>query len=468
MSDETIQIELVTPASSAQVRLRVVSGPHAGMSWIFVGETALTIGRQAPSQLRLPQEKAFSREHMRLVIRPPYAELVDNSSSNGIRVNGVRVIHATLSSGDQFGVGETEIVFELVQDLPFAGGFTPKVMPANEPLAQPLVDGTGSVGTGSVGTGSAEPNIATPVARPAATPTANRTPSTVELTATLAPALSKAHANRESFPLNVGSYELLKELGEGGMATVYHAKHRGSGQEVAVKLIRTSIVASEKLVQLFAREASILSQLSHPRIVRCLEFGFHNQQPFLVMELIKTIDLMKLIDDQPLATRIKTSCWVASRILQALAYAHEKKFVHRDIKPGNILAYREAHRLQVKLADFGLAKCYEHAGFSAMTDDVSLRGTIAYMAPEQLKSSKTAGPPADIFATGACLYRLLVGKHPPMAAMGVKFSPTELAAMKIPESLIEVIQKAMQPEVTARYASAIAMDTALMPFHGKA
>lgn len=462
MSDETIQIEPATPPSAVQVRLRVVSGPHTGMSWTFAGETALTIGRQAPSQLRLPDEKAFSREHLRLVIRPPYAELLDNASSNGTRVNGVRVIHATLSHGDQFGAGDTEIVFELASDLFSAATQSPKVKPTAAPslpreaTPQPAVDRTRLV----------EANLVAPIAKPS--PAVNSKPATVEMTETIAPVLSKQQAERGSFPQTVGSYELMKELGEGGMATVYHARHRGSGQEVAVKLIRSSIVVSEKLVQLFAREASILSQLNHPRIVRCLEFGFHDQQPFLVMELIKTIDLMKLIDAQPIATKVKTATWVASRILQALAYSHEKKFVHRDIKPGNILAYREAHRLQVKLADFGLAKCYEHAGFSAMTDDISLRGTIAYMAPEQIKSSKTVGPPADIFATGACLYRLLVGKHPPMAAMGVTFSATELTALKIPQPLVQVIQKSMHPDATQRYVSATTMDNALRPFHGKA
>ncbi len=455
MSDETIQIEPATPASGAQVRLRVVSGPHTGMSWTFVGESALTIGRQAPSQLRLPDEKAFSREHLRLVIRPPYAELVDNSSSNGTRVNGVRVIHATLSSGDQFGAGDTEIVFELVSDLSSTASVTPSLKPTATEPSKHNVNRTRLV----------EPNLVAPVAT--YLPSAKSKPATVDMTESIAPAAARPQTNCGSFPKSVGSYELLEELGEGGMATVYHAKHRASGQDVALKLIRSSMVISDKLVQFFAREASILSQLNHPRIVRCLEFGFHDQQPFMVMELIKTIDLVKLIDAQPISARVKTSCWVASRVLQALAYAHEKKFVHRDIKPGNILAYREAHRLQVKLADFGLAKCYEHAGFSAMTDDVSLRGTIAYMAPEQIKSSKTVGPPADLFATGACLYRLLAGKHPPMAAMGVVFSASELAAKEIPQSLIDVIQKAMHPDASQRYVSAKSMDSALLPFHGK-
>ncbi len=455
MSDETIQIEPKSPASAEQVRLRVISGPHAGMSWTFVGETALTIGRQAPSQLRLPEEKAFSREHVRLVIRPPYAELQDNSSSNGTRVNGIRVIHATLSSGDKFGVGDTEIVFELTSDLFSAVSATPRINPPAQEVAPREIDRTRLV----------QPHVVTPVV--SASRPVDSQPATVELTETIAPIVASTRQAHRATPKMVGSYELLKQLGEGGMATVYQARHRGSGEEVAVKLIRSSNVVSEKLVQLFAREASILSQLQHPRIVRCLEFGFHDQQPFLVMELIKTIDLMKLIDAQPIASKVKTSCWVASRILQALAYAHEKKFVHRDIKPGNILAYREAHRLQVKLADFGLAKCYEHAGFSAMTDDVSMRGTIAYMAPEQIKSSKTVGPPADLFATGACLYRLLSGKHPPMAAMGVTFSADELTAKQVPQPLIDVIQIAMHPDPAKRYESATAMDQALQRFHGK-
>ena len=454
MSDETILIDPPQDTCGAMVRLRVVKGPHANMSWTVSHGTTLTIGRQSPAQIRLPQEPAFSREHLRLVIKSPYAELSDLGSSNGSFVNGLRVVSATLTDGDCFGVGETEIAFELVSEAA-ASAVPPPAL--QNPIPQgPIQSREGQSREAPVR--EIAPTEVLPVGKSLAK---------VDIAETLigqgaATQVASSRPNR-----TVGAYEILGQLGEGGMATVFHAKHRGSGEEVAIKLIRASQGASEKMIQLFAREASILSKMNHPRIVRCLEFGFHEQQPFLVMELIKTVDLLKLLSTQQAEIRLKTSCWITSRILQALAYAHEQKFVHRDVKPGNILAYREQHRLQVKLSDFGLAKCYEHAGFSAMTDEVSMRGTIAYMSPEQVRSSKTAGPPADIFSAGACLYRMLLGQMPPVAAMGGRVATSDITAAGFPESVARVIVKSMNSDPAKRFASATEMEAALKPFHGK-
>ncbi len=251
----------------------------------------------------------------------------------------------------------------------------------------------------------------------------------------------------------IGSYELLQLLGRGGMASVYRAKHRRTDQLYAVKLIRSDLPRTDKQLQLFVREAGVLTQLEHPRIVKAIEFGIEGRTPYLVMEYLETIDLLDLVDSQPIDQKIRTATWTVSRVLQALHYAHAKGFVHRDIKPANILAYREKHRLQVKLGDFGLAKMYADAGFSGLTNERSVRGTVSYMAPEQFADSRGAGPAEDVFSCGACLYRLVTGNLPNMV-----FRADETLAgirkAELSKELRAVLQKSLQLVPNQRFKTA--------------
>jgi serine/threonine protein kinase len=346
-------------------------------------------------------------------------------------VNGIPVAEAMLGHGDEFGVGETVIQIN-VETSPSDSAQTPA---PEMQTAQTLRDRVG--GRGNV----------------ADTQFFSATPSPDELS--------------DKSPQSFGAYDLGDKIGEGGMASVYSARHRKTSQQVAIKLIRSAGPPSDKMLQLFAREASVLLRLTHPRIVRSIEFGVQDQQPFLVMEWIPAIDLVKLIDAMPLAQKIRMACWVMSRVLQALDYAHSQGIVHRDVKPGNILAYREAHRLQVKLGDFGLAKCYEDAGFSAMTDEHSIRGTLAFMSPEQMHDARSVGPASDIFAAGACLYRLVTGAHPRLTAKGVECDPGPLRDQQVPVRLTQLIAKSMHVQSDKRFATAAVMEKLLQPYHGK-
>jgi eukaryotic-like serine/threonine-protein kinase len=470
-SDQTIDLDPNCEASSHRVTLRVTRGPHSPRQWVFDRKTVITLGRSAPSNLRFSKEPAMSKAHCELHIVPPNVHLVDLASTNGTLVNEVHLAEADLHHGDVFGIGETRLVVEC-EDVrepdtmvvkPVSPAVTnPEAQKArlekpNETinqtrLARPVFDHHAPKVTAKQSRGDTNSAKAS------------------EVTGAFFPPSSSVSSEQpnELSGRTIGAYDVIEQLGQGGMATVYRAKHRKSGEEVAIKVVQGAVAPSDKMLQLFVREASVLSQLRHVRIVKCLEFGLHEQQPFIVMELIPTIDLLALVAKQTQATRIKTACWVASRVLQALDYAHKSGIVHRDVKPGNILAYREAHRLQVKLCDFGLAKCYEDAGFSAMTDDLSVRGTLAYMAPEQLRDARSARPPVDIFATGACLYRMLVGKHPTMTSQGAVFSKDDFAAAGLPESLATIVAKAMHPDAKHRYKIAPEFEHALYPFHQSA
>ena len=480
---ETIELNRSDDRDSDwRVILTVVSGPHQGRHWTFDRATRLTIGRAAPANIRLGQEASLSQCHCELQIAPPSVHLVDLESTNGTEVNGVRVAEALMTDGDEFGVGETSIAVRAVRHprpavtnsaeraspdrpSPVTDPSKPAInptravrvarqrpsLPPRDLLADPILNHGRPSPTGR----QASSDAVGETRHMGHDPPINTDPS---------PEATIAEGN---LPATLGAYELGPKVGQGGMAVVYAARHRKTLQPVAIKVIRSSVAPSDKMVQLFVREASLLLQLRHSRVVRCIEFGFQENRPFLVMEWVDTLDLLKLVDEQPPERRVRMGAWVISRVLQALGHAHSLGIVHRDVKPGNILASRDGRHLQVKLADFGLAKCYEDAGFSAMTDDHSVRGTLAYMAPEQMKEARSVGPPADIFAAGACLYRLIAGQHPKITAEGIVCDPRVLAAAEIPEPLVRVIARSMARDPQKRFRDASAMARALQPFHGK-
>jgi serine/threonine protein kinase len=182
------------------------------------------------------------------------------------------------------------------------------------------------------------------------------------------------------------------------------------------------------------------------------------------MEYLPTIDLMAVLEEQQGQSRVKVATWVISRILQAVHYAHERGIIHRDIKPGNILAYRTGRHLQVKLADFGLAKCYRDAGLSAMTNEESVRGTIAYMAPEQMSNSRDCGPSVDLFSCGVCLLKFLTGE---ITEIHTNHSATYALIRthsRIPDALRPTLERSLQRHPAERFQSAREFAAALAPY----
>ncbi|QEG39262.1 protein kinase domain-containing protein [Roseimaritima ulvae] len=427
--DMTIQLDPQSENSPRRYRLEVTAGPHQGDSWILERAGDVVIGRADPSQIRLRNEPALSQQHMRLTVEADRITLTDLDSTNGTWLNGVRVQAARVDVGDQFGVADTAVMLAAVEQ-PAAGG--------QPPVAEPSVAATRLVLERS--TKAHEETI-------------DHTPS------------GEAASDPPQPDRIIGSYALGELLGEGGMASVYKAQHRRSKEWFAMKLVRAIDGVSEKQLQLFAREAGVILQLKHPRIVRAHEFGFHNNAPFLVMELLPAIDLQTIVDGLDTPQRIRTACWVTTRLLQALHYAHHKGIVHRDIKPSNILAYRKGRHLQIKLADFGLAKSYLDAGFSGITDECSVRGTLAYMAPEQFQDSLASQPTVDIFATGVCLYRLLTGVLPAESLKTGPVPPVQPDKLpQLPPQLAEIVARAVEKDPLRRFQSAEEMAAALHPF----
>src|ERR1019366_5238684 len=208
-----------------------------------------------------------------------------------------------------------------------------------------------------------------------------------------------------------GRYEVFQRISMGGMAEVFRAIHTPSGTMVALKRILPEVSEDEEFIKMFEDEARIASQLEHPYIARCLDFGHVDNEWYIAFEFVSGKDLRALFDrcsKNGEAPPLWFLCYVFGRIAEGLAYAHARKdasgapvsIVHRDVSPQNIVVSYDG---DVKLIDFGIAKA---AGKLSRTQVGSIKGKFGYMSPEQVRGLEV-DLRADIFAMGICLWELI-------------------------------------------------------------
>ena len=201
-------------------------------------------------------------------------------------------------------------------------------------------------------------------------------------------------------------YEILGELGRGGMGVVYRARDPLLNREVAVKLISSTELTAD-VEERFQREAQLVAQMDHPAIVPIYDFGRHEGSLFFVMPVASGTNLLRLIRDQSL--HLGEVVDIGIQVADALDYSHSRGVVHRDIKPANIMVTREeGSGARVRVMDFGLAHAVTE---SRLTKTGTLVGTVAYLAPEQVASRAFDGR-SDIYSLGVVLYECLVGEPP--------------------------------------------------------
>lgn len=218
----------------------------------------------------------------------------------------------------------------------------------------------------------------------------------------------------------IGDYELLEEIGRGGMGVVYQARQLSLNRLIALKLLRTGEFADEKEIARFHAEAEAAADLDHPNIVPIYEVGEHEGRHYFSMKLMEGGSLAGATAASPKAAGSRESPAgnreIAARmalIARAIHYAHQRGLLHRDLKPGNILLDAQG---QPHVTDFGLAKRLE--GDRSLTLSGAIVGTPCYIAPEQAAGVKQLTTAADIYSLGAILYELLVG-HPPFVGATV-------------------------------------------------
>jgi serine/threonine-protein kinase len=199
----------------------------------------------------------------------------------------------------------------------------------------------------------------------------------------------------------IGSYDVIRRLGAGGMGAVYLARHKDLDRLVALKVLRDEF-DDPSAVERFAREARAVAKLDHPNIVRIYDFGYHEGRPFLAMEYVAGDTLAAVIREARARSLDQVLDWM-QQLCGGLAQAHDAGIVHRDIKPANLIV---AASEQVKILDFGIARLANH---STLTSAGALIGTLNYMAPEQI-AGRAVDARVDVFAAGAVCYELLTNR----------------------------------------------------------
>jgi serine/threonine protein kinase len=203
----------------------------------------------------------------------------------------------------------------------------------------------------------------------------------------------------------VGTYQLVEQLGSGGMALVFKAYHPRLDRFVAIKVLHAAFTDDGNFLARFQREARVVAQLDHANIVPIYDYSEYEGRPYLVMKFIEGDTLKARMESSPL-TKAEIM-QIVDKIGSALSYAHAHNVLHRDIKPSNVLISKEG---QIYLADFGLARIAQSSGVSLTSD--RFVGTPQYISPEQAMSKPDLDARTDIYSFGVMLYEMLVGQVP--------------------------------------------------------
>jgi serine/threonine-protein kinase len=256
----------------------------------------------------------------------------------------------------------------------------------------------------------------------------------------------------------VAGYQILGELGRGGMGVVYKARQRGLNRLVALKMVLAGAHAGAHLLARFHTEAEAVARLTHPNIVQIYEVGEQDGLPFFSLEFVDGSPLDKKLGGKPQPPR--EAAQLCATLARAMHFAHQHGIIHRDLKPANVLMTLDGIP---KITDFGLAKLLEEEGDSSRTKTGTVMGTPSYMAPEQARGDvREVGTHSDLYSLGALLYECITGKPPfqgptPMETM-LKVTREEAAAPSrlrpdVSRDLETICVKCLQKEPAKRYGN---------------
>ena len=429
-----------------QVRLVVTEGPMKGKEFCFDEHDTFLFGRLEDCHICLPNDAKVSRHHFLLEVNPPEARIRDLGSMNGTHVNGKkcggreqgetpddgakrRHPEVDLKDGDRIQVGDTTLVVHIKVPIaccqcgcPIADGDRPRcgwiggtficpscraklaasIQPAQKP-EPPRCEKCGKDVSTELGGARRGSYVCQ----------ACRQQVEADPAALVAQLLQDAlrNAGGDAVP-SIQGYELRKKLGEGGMGAVYLARRKADGREVAIKVMLSKVAVDEQSRQMFQREMDVVCRLEHENIVEFYDQGSIGTAFYFVMEFCNGGSVDGLMECQGGRLPAAMATPIVFQALQGLAFAHRKNFVHRDLKPQNILLAVTDDSVTTKVTDFGLAKNFQKAGFSGMTVTGSTAGTPAFMPREQVTNFKHVKPASDVWSMGATFYAMLTGMCP--------------------------------------------------------
>lgn len=408
--------------SSVHIILTAVAGPHLGKSFTFDLHDHFFVGRAKIAHFRLPKKDPFfSRLHFMVEVNPPACRLLDLKSTNGTSVNGIRVEKCDLKHGDLIEAGDT--AFRVTMGSHRDDATSPTVqMRAEEQPPPPLIVKNEAIAVN-------DPRFFKTLIAPGWSPP---------------------------------GYMIESLIGQGGMGRVHRARRESDGAVVAIKIIRPALEGSPDCAR-FLREIEILGRLSHPNIVRLFAAGDEHGFLYFVMELVDGMNLFDRMKQRSSPMSVSVALKVVRPIFKALSYAHSQGFVHRDVKPQNILLAKRDGRLSVKLVDFGLSRAYQDSHLSGLTLTGDLCGTPHFMAPEQIIDARHVQPASDQYAIAAMLYWMLTQKHTHDFKQGIQHVlqqilldepvPIRIRRPDVPAEFAVVLHRALSKDPLQRFES---------------
>ncbi len=271
----------------------------------------------------------------------------------------------------------------------------------------------------------------------------------------------------------LGKYQIIRQLGQGGMGAVFEAVHTGIGKGVALKTMNPALVNDPRSEERFLREAEAASRLEHPHVVGVTDFGSDQGIIYLVMELLRGEDLAGLVARAPAGLDAAFTADTMLAVCAGVFAAHESGVVHRDLKPQNIfLCHTALGEVVPKVLDFGISKMVNRNDAHSLTNSGSVMGTTHYLSPEQVQGAHLDGR-SDEYALGVILYECLTGRRPHegdslyaiMRSISEgRFHPPRVLRPDLSPEMEAVVLRALGIRADDRYPSVHALGRALLPF----
>ncbi len=401
-------------------KLTVIAGPDRGKEMEFPSGKKIVIGRDPGCHIQLADAE-ISRLHCEINHEEDGFYVTDLNSRNGTLVGDERITKAKLHDGFIIELGVTRLEFRTrVQ----------REARVSEKFHEPAV---AAIRRPSAKLGATKPTQAKPV-----------------------------EAEKDPFEGRIlGDFKIISRLGGSDSTYVYKAIQQSKNRLVALKVLPPEMAINKSAMKRFVRGAKSGSQLRHPNIVRILGGGMSEGVYYIWMEYVEGQSLRALMEAAGPRGRMdaRTTLNIAIQICEALVVAHEKRIVHRNIKPGNILISKDG---VAKLGDLGLAKTVEEQGGSDITDPGTILGTLNYMSPEQIQDAGVVDHRSDIYSLGASMYTMVTGVEPFAAPTTLdiiihiqktQVEPVAKYNPDLPEEIGAIIHKAMAKDPNDRQQS---------------